>query len=353
MNTENDTNGTAASTPAPAPTAADLEKAQALSLLSDDELEALKLDTGENETPAGDDDDDGDDGDDGAGSNAPTQATAATPPADSPAPAPASEPAAAPAPAPAAEPAPAPAHAPVETAEAKLPDDFEDQRKALDDKFTDLDKRLEDGDISTAEYGRELRQLSREESKLDSIERDVERVNAERDRAAKSIAEAESASWNKAIEDFIADAEKAAVPGTPDYRNDEKVGFALGTQVQALMAAQGIPANAQVADKMGLLRQAHAELFYRINKKPLPDPAAPVPAASADQAKKDKAGERKPDLGKLSPPLSTLPSTGGGDGESAEFASILDLDGEAYEEAVSKLARDPAKYRRFLEGSAA
>lgn len=322
-------------------------RADALALLSEDERAALEIEL-DDEQPGGDDDDDGQ-------GDQPPAAAAPAPAADAPAPA---APAAPVAPAAAADEqggdagalatqppaASAPVAAPVGY---QLPDDFADQREALDAKFSDLDERLDAGDITSNEYARELRALTREEAKLDAMQTHADLAEEARKRTAEAQQKAESDDWQAAAGVLAAEVAADKIEGEPDYANDEKAGYQLGLQANAIMVSRGMDPAVALSrnEKVDLLRQARRELYYRATGKTLPAPGG----ADATAAKKAAADKRRVDVSGITPPVSSLPGAGGSDGEEAEFSAVMELEGEAFDNAVANMrARSPEKYARFM-----
>jgi hypothetical protein len=344
----------------------------ALSMLSPEERAAYAIDLSE-----------GDDNDDDAGpaaaatdgqaaaapdADAAAPAASATPKPDDAAPSPpdADGQAAAASSATEADPASAPTEAPKpETASAQpvsapykfdLPPDYKQRRDDLAAKFDDLEKRVDAGEVSGADYGRELRALTRQETELDGMQQRADLARAMAEQAVQATVENENADWMREIEKLVAEVEAdAKLQNKPDYRNDAKLGNALAMQVQAVIAAKGIDASRPVANKADLLREAHKALYFMRTGQTIgaPTPAAadgtktPVPA----EVKAEVAKGRKPDLKGATPLISTLP---GSDAplDTSEFAGINGLEGQALEDAVAKLAtKDPAAYRRYMEAS--
>lgn len=313
-------------------------RADAMALLSDDERAALEIKLDDEPGASGSDDDDDGQGDQPAGPAAAEPAPAAAPAAadehvdDASAPA-AQLPA-----------APAPVAAPVGY---QLPDDFADQRKALDEKFSGLDERLDAGDITSAEYARELRALAREESKLDAMQMHADLAEETRQRTAEAQQKAENEDWQAAAGVLAAEVAADKIDGEPDYANDEKAGYQLGLQANAIMVSRGMDPAVALSrnEKVDLLRQARRELYYRATGKTLPTPGADDAAA----AKKATADKRRVDVSGITPPVSSLPGAGGSDGEEAEFSAVMELEGEAFDNAVANMkARSPEKYARFM-----
>lgn len=350
----------------------------ALSMLSPEERAAYAIELSDG------DDDDEDDEDAGPAVAATDGQAAAAPDADAAAPTASATPKpddAAPSPpaadgqaaaassATAAAPASAPTDAPKpETASAQpvsapykfdLPPDYKQRRDDLAAKFDDLEKRVESGDVSGADYGRELRALTRQETELDGMQQRADLARAMAEQAAQTTAENENADWMREIEKLVAEVEAdAKLQNKPDYRHDAKLGNALAMQLQAVIAAKGIDANRPVVNKAELLREAHKALYFMRTGQAIQAIGAPAPAAADGtktpvpvDVKADVEKTRKPDLKGATPLISTLP---GSDAplDTSEFAGINGLEGQALEDAVAKLAtKDPAAYRRYMEAA--
>ncbi|THJ32401.1 hypothetical protein E8K88_11925 [Lampropedia aestuarii] len=236
----------------------------------------------------------------------------------------------------------------------KLPDDYGDRVKALQDKFEALDQRVEDGDLTSSEYAKEVRALTREQSELDSIQarHDIAKDMAEQ--AQQQAAQREVGLWEAAVAKLVDEVEAdATLKDKPDYRNDQRVGAALSQQVQAIMAARGIDGTQPIADKEGLLRDAHRALHFlrtgtMIGTSPAPAVAVASDAVNAKAAKEKAVKQRKADLSSAVPSLGALPGADSGT-DGGEFASLASLDGDKLEDALGKLARsNPAAYKRYM-----
>lgn len=316
-------------------------RADAMALLSDDERAALEIEL-DDEQPGGDDDDDGQ-GDQPPAAAAPAPAAPAAPVA----PAAAADEQGGDAGALATQPpaASAPVAAPVGY---QLPDDFADQREALDAKFSDLDERLDAGDITSNEYARELRALTREEAKLDAMQTHADLAEEARKRTAEAQRKAEEKAWDDASGVLVAEAAKEKIDGEFDYANNMDACYQLGSMARTIMLNKGV--NPDVAllpqnEKVDVLRQARRLLYYSATGKTLPTSGGD----DADAAKKAAADKRRVDVSGITPPVSSLPGAGGSDGEEAEFSAVMELEGEAFDNAVANMrARNPEKYARFM-----
>ena len=256
-----------------------------------------------------------------AGADDPAKATAAPPPAATPAAAPAAaqEPAAAtPAPAPAAAPQAAPAYA------AELPADYEDQVKANKTAMADLRKKLDDGELDRAEYDSQLDAL---QDKRD----DLRDMKTRATMAAEMRQQSEQAAWQSAISTFMADAGKTPEMGIVDYLKDKAKQADLDTFVRALANA---PENADKPYRW-FLDEAHKRV---------------VALHGIPTTKKPADPERRPDATAVVQNLAEVPG-GAGDADPVanEFAEIDKLEGLDYERALRAMPAD--KRERYLRMS--
>lgn len=273
-----------------------------------------------------------------AAAPAPTEAAAA------PAAAPAASPAAAEAP---AAPAPAPAEAQAETEavddeliipafKAELPADFNDKVKALDERESAAEQRLEDGEIDRAEHRRLMREIAEERKPLERLQIKVE-LAAEMHE--QQVAEATKAAAGQVIA-------LAKTQGLDYTTDDAKWGDLTGFAKQL---------EARHPDKgpKWVLNEAHKRVLALHDIKPAPAPApspapAPAPAAAATPAPSPTAAAlaaRKPDLAQVPQSLAQVPGGEGPGDVHGEFADIMALSGEAFEAAIARMT--PAQRERF------
>lgn len=339
-----------------------------LNLLSEDERlalaeleednKAIAVEAAARAARGGDDDDDDDEDDDDA-----DDAAAAPAPAPAPAPATAPVPEDPPAPAPAAEvvetpppPVPAPAPAPEPAYSFKLPDDFEGRVTALDEKFSTLDKRFDDGEIERAEYQNELRTLTREQSELDGLKQRADISEDMARQANERTAKAEHEAWSAAVVNLCKDALKPELGGL-DYENDEKLAKLLIAEATAMTkdadyagkSKEWIMSEAHriVAFRKGIVITAESQAKAKEEaSKAEADKKAAAKVESDKAAKAEAAAKRKPPIDKVPQTLAHVPGTDGPGDLAGEFVDVDSLEGEAYEEAVSKMT--PAQRAKYL-----
>lgn len=206
--------------------------------------------------------------------------------------------------------------------QSSLPEDFDDRVTALEEAETEIARKFEAGEIEAPEYVRESRRIANERSELDRV-----RVKAEV--AAEMSQQAALQQWQNQVAKFMRDAKKT---DGVDYRGDEALGAELDTMVKALA---NNPAN---ADKPSgwFLQQAHKAIkaMHGIADKPAP--------ASKD----GKPAPRKPPIDKAPKTLAQVPGGDGPGDVSDEFANLDNLEGDEFENALSRLT--PAQRARYL-----
>ena len=148
-----------------------------------------------------------------------------------------------------------------------------------------------------------------------------------------------------AVNRMFAEAAKPEAGGV-DYRKDEAKMRDLDTFVKALAADD---AN---ADKpLGwFLDEAHRRVKVLHNIAP----AAPAPAVPKTPAeiKAAAAAARKPDLSGSTPDLSQVPGGSDSSDVGGEFADIDSLDGQAFEDAIRRMAKSqPERFARYSSGA--
>lgn len=292
----------------------------------DDDPEALKAIAGDPEDPDDDEDEDGANPDASAAPAAPVPAPAA----------------AAPAPAPAADAAPAAPAAAAPAADddeeqepgliVPLPEDFDARVKANADAIKALREMNRAGEISAEDYDEQLDKLNDEKADLRALRSDHDAsVRAEQHRAQME--------WQRTIRGQF----KAAKAEGIDYATDEGKRNDLDGFVKMLGA------RPEHADKSmaWFLAEAHRRVLalHGLSGKT----AAPTPPAPA-AAKAAAAASRKPPVDAVPQNLAHLPASDNAATEvTDEFDELDKLDGEDYEEA---LARKPAAWReQYLRAS--
>lgn len=221
-----------------------------------------------------------------------------------------------------------------------LPAEFAERAKALQERQTELEDKLEGGEIDATQFIMQQRELAREQAKLDAMQFKAEMAAEMQQQAEQRAMAAESEAWARAMQELAGE----LGDGAPDYLNTAADGMALAQQARAIMAARGIADGAPVTGKLDILRDAHKLLLMARGVQP----AAKEEARGAPADAKAKVmAARKVDL---SAAPATLGATPGADSGSTDaFKNLDDLDGEKLEAALGRLARtDPAAYERWL-----
>lgn len=212
--------------------------------------------------------------------------------------------------------------------QVSLPDDFNDQVKALDEREAELSRKFKAGEIEADEFLTENKAISGERSKLD-------RIATKAEIASEMGEQTELQRWNWTVERFMREVKKAE---GIDYKAEQDgIGVDLDAFVKVLA---NNPANADKPAEW-FLQEAHKRtkaLHGLTDKKP--------DANEKGDAKKKAAAERKPDTSKLPASLAQVPGGDGPGDVGDEFADIDKLDGLAYEQALAKMT--PAQRERYL-----
>lgn len=269
------------------------------------------------------DDDDGDDGnagETGAATNAPATAK---PTGEAPAPAAEATSTTDETAQPAERQAAAPAY------EAKLPDDYQDQVKALADQETELKAKFNGGEIDFDEFEAQRGELLAKRDDLNMVRAKAEISQEMTQQSAKNL-------WKTTVDTFVDKA--AAEKGGIDYRKDAAKQADLDQFVKVLANRD------ENADKPmdWFLTEAHKRVkaLHGVNTpETKPDPAAAIKAANA---------ARKPSIDNAPVTLAQVPGGDGPGDVAGEFADIDALEGEALEAAIAKLS--PAQRDKWARG---
>lgn len=199
--------------------------------------------------------------------------------------------------------------------QVQLPEDFNDQVRALDDRESDISRKFKAGEIEIDEFVAESKKLSTDRSKLD-------RIATKAEIASEMGAQTAEQEWQWTVDKFMRQVKKDE---GIDYRNDEKVNdFDAFVKVLA-----NNPAN-DGKDMDWFLTEAHKRT------KALHGVASDK---SVDKTiVKPEVKSRKPNLDKLPANLSQVPGGDGPGDVTSEFADIDGLDGLAYETALAKMS---------------
>lgn len=208
-----------------------------------------------------------------------------------------------------------------------LPDDYEARAEANRAAQLALYEKYKEGDMPIEELQAEQARLTGERDELLSHKM---RADIAADMQRQSQEAARDAAVNALFERT-----KAAI----DYRKDEGAMRQLDRAVKLLA---GDEAN---SDKPldWFLDEAH-----RMVQAMRGVVAAPV---AKQDAVKAAAAARKPDLSAAPKTLAQAPAAGGAGDVGSEFDDIMNLDGEAFEDALANMARtNPQRFARFQAG---
>jgi hypothetical protein len=203
-------------------------------------------------------------------------------------------------------------------------EDYEKKMADINAKRDDLVKQLEDGDIEMKDYVVADRKLSEEQTDLRINQRDAENAIKQNEHIALQR-------WNATQEAFFAD-EKTA-----EYYDSKKRAELLDTTVKNLAR---LPEN---VNKSGMWFLKEADKRVRAHFDGDKKPEVKAPAVNKDS--------RKPDLSAVPKSLATLPNADISETGSDEFAYMDGLEGAELERELAKLAKDPAKEARYLQGA--
>ena len=194
---------------------------------------------------------------------------------------------------------------------ADLPADIEAKRQAIDTKEDDLIAKFDEGDITFAEYNKQIRELNKERSALDRAELKAE-LAAE---AAQSQSEQ---SWQQTAQSFVADHPLIAKNETTWTSFD-----AVLRRITAETMEKGGQPGTRELEKA--YKQWTADLGITETTEQKQDPAP--------QQKQKKANVVPPTLGKV--PAATANDTD--DGKFAHLDRLADSDPLAFEAALAKM----------------
>lgn len=204
-----------------------------------------------------------------------------------------------------------------------MPDDFDAQVKAVDDREAALLEKFKMGELEADDFVVENRKLSNERRELDTL-----RTKAEI--AREMGAQTAEQEWNWTVTNFM---RKVKRDEGIDYATDEAKGTDLDTFVKALA---NNPANAD-KDYDWFLIEAHkrAKVLHGITEQKKETPAAKT---------------RKPPTDKLPATLAQVPGGDGpGDISGDEFSELDALDGLEYERALASMSKE--KRDRYLKAA--
>jgi hypothetical protein len=232
---------------------------------------------------------------------------------------------------------------PVPRYEARLPDDFDAQVKALADKELNLKQQFKAGEIEFDEFEQARSELLVQREQL-TIARTKAEISQEMN------AQTAEQLWVHAVNEFMSDTAKlSGAAGGIDYRKDSEKASDLDGFVRSL-AARSEHAHQSMA---WFLTEAHKRVLALhgiATKTPADqttdsDSAATPPVKSVER----KPPDRKPPFDIAPKTLAMIPGGEGPGDVDGEFAEVLALDGFDYEHAIARMSA--AQRERFLRAA--
>lgn len=213
--------------------------------------------------------------------------------------------------------------------EAELPSDYDDQIQSLKSRDAELRQQFKDGEIDIDARDTGLAELTEQREQLL-----VARAKAEISQEMSQ--QSAQQQWQRTINTFMADAAKGE--GAIDYRKDEAKAADLDQFVKIL--ANRPENNDKAMD--WFLQEAHKRVLALHGVKA----PAPTPAADPKKTVADAVNKRKTSASTAPATLAQVPGGDGPGDVGSEFADVLSLDGQAYEDAIARMT--PAQRERFL-----
>ena len=198
---------------------------------------------------------------------------------------------------------------------AKAPGDAEARGAAIDEREADLKRKLDDGDITTAEFMDGLKVVGKDRSNLEWEVRKAEL-------AAEMTEQARTNAWNKEVADFMTTTGAKLTASRPMM-------LAFDEVVKAITAD---PANQSLSDRQ-MLSKAYRQFEGDLSKMGVTATAPKAPSAPVPAAPKRERN--------IPPTLARVPSTDiepTDGGKWAVLDRMADKDPIAYERAVERMS---------------
>jgi hypothetical protein len=227
---------------------------------------------------------------------------------------------------------------PIPRYDAKLPDDFDAQVKALADKELNLKQQFKAGEIEFDEFEQARSDLFVQREQL-TIARTKAEISQEMN------AQTAEQLWVHAVNEFMSDTAKlSGAAGGIDYRKDAEKASDLDGFVRSL-AARSEHAHQSMA---WFLTEAHKRVLalHGIAIKTPADQTTDSDSAAKPPA---KPIDRKPPLDIAPKTLAMIPGGDGPGDVDGEFADVLALEGLAYEQAIARMSS--TERERFLRAA--
>ena len=232
---------------------------------------------------------------------------------------------------------------PIPRYEARLPDDFDAQVKAMADKELSLKQQFKAGEIEFDDFEQARSDLLVQREQLTIAKTKAEISQEMNAQTAEQL-------WVHAVNQFMSDTAKlSGAAGGIDYREDTQKASDLDGFVRSL-AARSEYAHQSMA---WFLTEAHKRVLALhgiATKTPADqttdsDSAAKPPVKSVDR----KPPDRKPPLDIAPKTLAMIPGGEGPGDVDGEFADVLALEGLAYEQAIARMSS--TERERFLRAA--
>ncbi|MFM7256530.1 MAG: hypothetical protein ACKO3C_13015 [Betaproteobacteria bacterium] len=228
--------------------------------------------------------------------------------------------------------APWPARAqPVPRYEARLPEDFDAQVKALGEREADLKRQFKAGELAFEDF-----ELARAEVVASREALTIARTKAEI--SQEMTAQTAEQLWIHAVTSFMDDtARREPAAGGIDYRKDAQKAGDLDQFVRSLAARTE---HAQKSMEW-FLAEGHRRVLALHGLSGL--------TKAPGSAHLEALERRKPPLEAAPKTLATVPGDEGPGDVEGEFTDVLVLEGYDYEQAIARMS--PAQRERFLRAA--
>lgn len=203
------------------------------------------------------------------------------------------------------------APAPLFTAE--LPEDIEAKRTEIDGKEDTLVEQFDNGDITFAEYNKQIRTLNNERAALDRIE-----LKAEMAREAQQ-AQIDN-QWQGALNTFLAEHPEIDLTNEIHHAAFDKL---LRQHTAGVMEKGGLPGLREI-------KKAHGDFVKTFNLQS--DKPAPK------EQKQEKQTAKPPKHREVPPNLGKVPAASNADMDDGRFAALDKLPPDKFEAAFAKLS---------------
>lgn len=203
--------------------------------------------------------------------------------------------------------------APAPLFSAELPADIEAKRTEIDGKEDTLVEQFDNGDITFAEYNKQLRALNNERAALDRAE-----LKAELAREAQQ-AQIDN-TWNSTLNTFLEDHPEIDLSNEIHHAAFDKL---LRQHTAPTMEKGGVPGLREI-------KKAHDDFIKTFNLQS--DKPAPK------EEKQEKKTAKAPKQREVPPNLGKVPAAAGADMDDGRFAHLDRLPPDQFEAAFAKLS---------------